>query len=197
MKARKFWKKALRIKYLLALLMVLALSVVAILYFAVGLEAHTVELDNMDFTTEGFVDYQGKTDINKAKKVGETKDYIMFMNEDTTIVSVVVKSSLKAGEDPNNPASYAIKYDSANTKDGAPVAQYANFNLTFASGDISNPVTKTLDAFTQSVKFSNVLTGLDEKHYQIKYTEAEKFSRGEGAYGQGTLAPRLRARPSR
>ena len=174
MKARKFWKKALRIKYLLALLIVLALSVVAILYFAVGLEAHTVELDNMDFTTEGFVDYQGKTDINKAKKVGETKDYIMFMNEDTTIVSVVVKSSLKAGEDPNNPASYAIKYDSANTKDGAPVAQYANFNLTFASGDISNPVTKTLDSFTQSVKFSNVLTGLDEKHYQIKYNEAEK-----------------------
>ena len=174
MKARKFWKKALRIKYLLALLIVLALSVVAVLYFAVGLEAHTVELDNMDFTTEGFVDYQGKTDINKAKKVGETKDYIMFMNEDTTIVSVVVKSSLKAGEDPNNPASYAIKYDSANTKDGAPVAQYANFNLTFASGDISNPVTKTLDSFTQSVKFSNVLTGLDEKHYQIKYNEAEK-----------------------
>ena len=174
MKARKFCKKALRIKYLLALLIVLALSVVAVLYFAVGLEAHTVELDNMDFTTEGFVDYQGKTDINKAKKVGETKDYIMFMNEDTTIVSVVVKSSLKAGEDPNNPASYAIKYDSANTKDGAPVAQYANFNLTFASGDISNPVTKTLDSFTQSVKFSNVLTGLDEKHYQIKYNEAEK-----------------------
>ena len=174
MKARKFWKKVLTIKYLIALLIVLALSVVAVLYFAVGLEASTIELDNMDFTTEGFVDYQGKTDINTAKKVGETKDYIMFINEDTTIVSVVVKSSLKVGENPNDPASYAIKYDSANTKEGAPVAQYANFNLTFASGDISNPVTKTLDSFTQSVKFSNVLTGLDEKHYQIKYNEAEK-----------------------
>ena len=174
MKARKFWKSVLTIKYLIALLIVLALSVVAVLYFAVGLEPNTIELDNMDFTTEGFVDYANKTDINKAKKVGETKDYIMFINEDTTVVSVVVKSSLKVGQDPNNPTSYAVKYDSASTKEGAPVAQYANFNLTFASGDISNPVTKTLDSFTQSVKFSNVLTGSDEKHYQIKYNESEK-----------------------
>ena len=171
MKARKFWKKVLTIKYLVAFLIIVALSVVAVLYFAVGLEPNTIELDNIDFTTEGFEDYQNKTDINKTKKVGETNDYIMFINEDTTIVSVVVKSSLKTGEDPNNPESYAVKYDSANTKEGAPVAQYANFNLTFSSGDISNPVTKTLDSFTQSVKFSNVLTGLDEKHYQIKYNE--------------------------
>ena len=80
MKARKFWKRVLTIKYLIALLIVLALSVVAVLYFAVGLEPNTIELDNMDFTAEGFVDYANKTDIDKAKKVGETKDYIMFIN---------------------------------------------------------------------------------------------------------------------
>lgn len=176
MKARKFWKRVLTIKYLIALLIVLALSAVAILYFAVGLEPNTIELDNIEFSTEGFENFLGKTSeqTNKAKKVGETDKYIMFMNEDTTIVSVVVKSSLKPGEDPNKPTSYAIKYDSANTQEGSPVAKYANFNLTYASGDISNPVTKTLDSFSQSVKFSNVLTGGDEKHYQIKYNEAEK-----------------------
>lgn len=176
MKARKFWKHVLTIRYLVALLIVIALGIFGILYFAVGLEANAIEVDNIKFDTEGFENFANKEadKINTAKKVGETDKYIMFINEDTTVVSVAVKSSLKAGENPNDPKSYAIKYDSANTKEGSPVAQYANFNLTYSSNDLSKPVTKTLDSYSQSVKFSNVLTGGDEKHYSIRYNEAEK-----------------------
>ena len=60
MRARKFWKKVLTIKYLVALLIVLALGVVAIFYFAVGLDPVKLEIDNLEFTTEGFVDYSTK-----------------------------------------------------------------------------------------------------------------------------------------
>ena len=176
MKARKFWKHVLTIRYLVALLIVIALGIFGILYFAIGIDANAIEVDNIKFDTEGFEKFadKSKEKINTAKKVGETDKYIMFMNEDTTVVSVVVKSSLKEGADAKDPNSYAIKYDSANTKEGAPVAQYANFNLTYSSNDLSKPVTKTLDSFSQSVKFSNVLTGGDEKHYSIRYNEAEK-----------------------
>lgn len=176
MRARKFWKKVLTIKYLVALLIVLALGVVAIFYFAVGLDPVKLEIDNLEFTTEGFVDYstKKKEELNTAKLVGETKKYKMFINEDTTIVSVVVKSSLKDGEDPNNPNSYAIKYDSASTKEGSPISQYANFNLTYANGDLSNQFTKTLDSYSQSVNFYDSITGDNKKEYQIKYDEANK-----------------------
>lgn len=174
MRARKFWKKVLTIKYLVALLIVIALGIVAVLYFAVGLDPNTIEIDNIDFSSEGFENFNGKEDVDTAKVVGENDDYIMFMNEDTTIVTVAVKSSLKAGADKYDPKNYAVKYDSANTQEGSPVAKYANFNLTYSSNDLSNPVTKTLDSFSQSVKFSNVLTGGDEKHYSIKYLPEEK-----------------------
>ncbi len=173
MKARKFWKSVLKIKYLVALLIVIALSVVAVLYFAVGITPNTIKLDNMEFSSEGFENFAGKSDeeTNKCKKVAETDKYIMFINESTTIVTVAVKSSLISGQDKNDPKSYKIKYDTASTKEGAILPDLANFTLTYSSTEISKPVTKTLDSYTSSVRFSNVLTGQEDKHYSIKYLE--------------------------
>ena len=55
MKARKFWKKVLRIRTLVIAILVIVIGAFTISYFGYTLSAHTIELDNMDFSTDGFI----------------------------------------------------------------------------------------------------------------------------------------------
>lgn len=212
---RKFWKRVLKVKYLVALLILIALGIVATVYFTVGLDENFVKLDNIDFKyDETFTNFYGKdspvfnsdsqtwwvgdedtkisnplakftekdgcwyiddvntnikTDMESSKVINENKDYIMFIDEVTTIVTLAVKNSLVDGGDKNNPNDYVIKYTSAQT-DGREEKQ-ANLYIGYNSTNLANLNNGTFDTYTKSVAFYNELTGKNDKHYAIKYLD--------------------------
>lgn len=276
MKARKFWKKALRVRYLVALLIVICLGVVLTVYLTVGLDANTIKIDdNVAYNLEGFKDFSNqaepvykkdttktwwidsfdtglsdsqasytekngtwhfanvstnqkfkegsrmaynndtktwwlvygdedfdsedkdlklayenvefevksnmwyitdldtkiKTDMESSKIVGENNDYIMFLDEITTIVTVCTKNSLVRNGDKNNPNDYAIKYESA--KSNGVNDKKANLLIHYESTNLANLNNSDIDTYTKSVSYYNELTGDSDKHYEIK-TENNK-----------------------
>ena len=173
MRGRKFAKRILKVKYLVALLILICLGTIGIIYFAVGIDANAIEIDNMDFTTEGFENYFEKSDseINTNKIVSQNEKFIMFIDESTTIVTVCEKDSLIEGTTGQKSTDYRIKYSSAATAEGAPIAQLGNFNLTYSSTNISYPVTKTINSYTSSVKYVDGITLEEQRRYSIKYEE--------------------------
>lgn len=174
MRARRFWKKVISLKYIVALLIIICIAVVGIVYFTVDLDAYQIPIDNMEFDTEGFEDYSLKTEeeLNEAYVVGENEKFIMFIDEKTTIITVCEKTSLQFGLDPAKPASYKVKYSSAsrNTLD----SELSNLEVSYASSDISKPEIGYLNGFEKSVNFKNPLTGVSERHYEIKYLTVEE-----------------------
>lgn len=169
MKARKFFKKLISIRWIVAILIVLCLGIVATVYFTVGLSAHTVDIENMPFDREGFVDFNGKKeeDVNQNYVVGENDEYKMFFDENTTIVTMCVKDTLKVGRVGNKPDDYGTIYRSANA-DGIE-SKRANFELGYAGTNVAKPVNNSFNSYANSVKFVNGLTNEVEKHYAVKY----------------------------
>lgn len=217
LKMRKFMKKALRVRYLILLLMVVLVVVVVGLYVKKDLVVNAIELDNVQFSTEGFEEFLGKDEprfdttyntwwigdtdtkirgsqaevaeingnwwidgtdtgikatMDQNKLVSENDKYIMFIDEMTTIVTIVDKRSLKAGGDKNNPNDYIIKYSSAMANGNAAVK--SNFVLSYASTDIAKPVNNEINAFSQSVNYVDLFSGTVQRHYNIKYIPEEK-----------------------
>lgn len=171
MKMRKFWKKFLRVRTLLIIVLIVLVGIFAFAYLNKPLAENKITVDNMEFTTDGFVDYSkvAEKDLKTNKVVAENKKYKMFLDETTTIMTTVVKSSLKSGGDANNPEDYAVKYTTAET-DGLPATK-ANFALKYSSTDIAKSENKEFNAYNQSVSYINSLTNEKERHYQIKYLE--------------------------
>lgn len=177
MKSRKFMKKLLTVRWMLALLIVLALGVVAICYFAVGLDVQRVEIDNIEFDgseENGFINYQTKAEgeLKTNLVVGENDKYVMFLDEETTIVTVAVKSTLISNGDPKNPKDYKVTYSSADPE-GATGSSKANFTVTYSSSDISNPGVKDFNSNQKSVNYTNTITGEQERRYSIKFMKEE------------------------
>ena len=77
MRARKFWKRYISVRYILATLIVICVAIVGIVYFTVDLEAYEIPVDNMEFDTEGFEDYSTKdeSEMNEEYIVGENDKY--------------------------------------------------------------------------------------------------------------------------
>lgn len=214
LKMRKFLKNILKVKYFIVLLLLIVVGVVIGLYFRTDLKANKINIDNLQFNTEGFKSFNGIEepividnewwigDVNtgiKAKEqlreidgywwLGDTNTNIkatmdtnrvvaendklkMFINEMTTIVTVVEKASLKDGGDENNPDDYAVKYSSAS--ETGTVSQRANFNIAYANTSFSGAKgVSSFNSFSSSVNFENVLTKLYERHYEIKYLVEE------------------------
>ena len=177
MKARKFWKSFLRIRTLVIAIIVIVIGVFAISYFGYTLSAHTIEIDNMEFSIDGFTDFNtvDESNMNSSRKVSETDKYILFMDEKTTILTVALKDSLKSGADANLSSSYSKVYTTANAE--AENEQSSNFSLQFTSSSISSVYSNTYNSYAYSVNFKNELTNTNERHYEIKYLTKEKDGR--------------------
>lgn len=280
MKKRKFMKKLLSVKYIVAILIVLCLGIVATVYFTVGIDAITLDesdYNNLGYSLDGFTDYNGKvepvykknttktwwignvdtelsdsqaeftekngtwhfsnintkveakdgdypayseetktwwilstdatkkgtdlkvgyknvefeatvsenrkywyivdldsevkSELSSAKIVGENTDYVMFLDEITTIVTVCTKKSQLKNTDGTHPDDYAIKYQSART-DGADEKK-SNLTIHYESTNLANLNNGDMDIFTKSVSYYNELTGDSDKHYEIR-TEKNK-----------------------
>jgi len=112
-----------------------------------------------------------KATMYSNKVVTENDKYIMFIDELTTIVTIAEKDSLIPGGDAKLASDYTIKFSSAISNGNA--ASKGNFALTYASTNIAKPENKELNVYSQSISYKNVLTGLSERHYGIKYLNEE------------------------
>ena len=173
MRSRKFMKKALRVRYLLALLIVLCFGIVALVYFTTGLDKYTIEANNIEFTTEGFESFEGKVDdeLNKEKIVSENDDFIMFFDETTTIITVAEKSSAISNDpaDKEKLSNYSKVYTTADANGSG--SSKSNFELTYASSEVTSTVNGKYDAYNYSINYKNELENTFEKHYAVKYLD--------------------------
>lgn len=90
MKMRKFLKKILRVKYLILLLAIVLVAVVAGLYIKKDLVANRVNLDNMEFSTEGFDNFYKKDEpkydsTSKTWWIGEVDTKIKGQGSAVTV----------------------------------------------------------------------------------------------------------------
>ncbi len=113
-----------------------------------------------------------KATMDSNRIVADNDKFRMFMDEMSTIVTVVDKTSLIPGKAGDNPDDYIIKYSSAN--ENGSISQKANFSISYANTRFSGKKgVSSFNSYSSSVNFENVLTKLYERHYEIKYLEEE------------------------
>ncbi|MFA6889847.1 MAG: hypothetical protein WCQ80_02365, partial [Bacilli bacterium] len=91
----------LKLKYIVSYMIILAVIIVALLYFVGGLTVTTLEKDNLTFDETGFINFNsGQTDdigdpievtYDHDKIVAENDTYALIIDEETTIARVVDK----------------------------------------------------------------------------------------------------------
>lgn len=167
----------LKIKYIVPLLIVIAVGTIAGLYFIGDLKINYIESDNIAFSEEGFINFnsiqyddEGKAYTpelvyNEHKVIGENDKYILVLDEKTTIATVYFKNSGTAADY----SDYEIFYQTANPN--ASNADGANIVIDYASKSSGKSLPGSLNTLQHSVKFNNSLTGKDESYYKIKYLE--------------------------
>ncbi len=162
-------------KRIVALMLVLAIGVTLGVYFIGGMDPLKLEYDNIDFDESQFTDftssggvagtgnkyYRTDEDGNKVEvlfndkvKVSENDKYIMYLNEYTTVFSVVEKATNRT-----------IYTSAQNTND----ATGANLIVRYAQKSNGKIMATGMDTLNFSVAFENALTGEKEKHYKINY----------------------------
>lgn len=176
--------KFLTFKRVTALVLVLAIGIIAGIYFFAGVKAFTIDYDNVKFDETGFIDFQssggvagtnykfyretenGEEEVvfNKNKKIDENEKYFMYLDEETTIFTIVDKTTS------------AVVYSSAldqtlNDPNAKNDRTAANLSVRYARKSDGKFMDTIMDTYRYSVAFENSLTGELEKHYKIKYLE--------------------------
>ena len=92
-------KKYLKIKFILPLLLIVALTTFLLMFFVGALKPANVDYtnDNIEFSLEGFENILEKADneLSKAKYVADNDEYCMVIDETTTIVNTELEPTLK------------------------------------------------------------------------------------------------------
>ena len=159
--------KYLSFKYILPSILVIVLVVLLGLFFIGGLKKGVVAFDNEDFDEEGFTDFsvltkEEEAGINRSKLVGHNTNYVMMINEDSTIVSIYRK---KSGWSEANPTANAdLMYTSA--QPNGEVEAKSNIILEYVNKHGS---TTSLTSYAKSVQYANITTGTYNRYYKIRY----------------------------
>lgn len=161
----------IKLKYIIPSLLVIAIGITLGIFFFGGLEASSIEYNNLEWTTDGFTNFNTVTEdnINKEKLVGHNAKYAMVIDESTTIVSVYEKKSGWSESAPTKNATFL--YASAD-KAGDNEAK-SNVVLEYYN---ENGKTSTISSFAKSVQYENVTTGGKERYYQVRYGEDDSFN---------------------
>lgn len=165
--------KFLRLKYIIPSLLLIALIIVAILFFTSGLQKTVLAFDNIEFSEEDFWDLSTiskaeESELNKARLVADNGKYAMVIDETTTIVSIYEKLSGWTKENPTSKATLLYSSAQANGETEAKsnvVLEYYN----------SNGKTTSLTSYNKSVQYLNITTGDNKRYYKLRYNEDEGY----------------------
>lgn len=167
----------LKIKYIVPLLIVIAVGVLVGLFFIGALGTTEIENDNIEFSEEGFIDFNtiqydedGKEYIadikyNNSKLIGENDKYLLVFDEETTIGTIYKKGTGTAADY----SDYEVVYTTAQT--GTLSNNGANLIIDYAYKSNGRSLTTPLNSMQHSVKFFNSLTNQYEGHYKLKYLD--------------------------
>lgn len=167
--------KYLKLRLIIPSLIVVMLIVLVILFFAGGLQAASFTYDNIEWNESGFISPEalvenGSTSwlmngeaINTKRYVADTDKYVMYINEDTTIISIYEKLE---GWTKDDTTKEKLMYVSANI-DGSSADEKSN--ITLYPIDENGKILNSLATYDKSVAYSNYLAGTTEKHYSLRY----------------------------
>ena len=86
-------KKYLKIKFILPLLLIVALTTFLLMFFVGALKPANIDYtkDNIEFSLEGFTNIleANPSELNTQKYVADNEEYCMIIDETTTIVTII------------------------------------------------------------------------------------------------------------
>lgn len=174
--------KNLKLRVILPSILVVIIVAMVLAFFTGGLEAGAISKDNIEWTEEGFIspvsqiengnvkwylgtDSEGnKLPINTRKLVAEKGNYRMYLNEDTTVITIV---EYLGKDDKGNDVERVI-YTTAND-DGDSADEKSNITIYYY--DANGKLSTGFNSFDKSVNYENRVQGRNEKRYSIRYNE--------------------------
>lgn len=161
--------KYFKLKYILSAALLILVTVFLILFFVGNLKASSVEYNNVEWNTDGFVDAQAKVDakekLETSKLVAEKGNYAMVINEDTTIISIIEKD---ADWSESNFTSGRVMYTTASTDTKATAAEQSNVILSYFDTDNKEQV---FNSYEYSIAYEDRMKGATFKYYQLRYID--------------------------
>ena len=166
--------KFLRLRIIVPSLIVIMLGILVLTFFVGGLKAASFEYDNLEWNEDGFVRPEmviidgnkkwlmNDVDINTRKYVTDNEKYVMYIDEDTTVISIYQKLE---GWTKDDKTKEKLLYQTANTSSNF-AEEKSNVTLYYYD---SNGKLASLNSFDNSVKYENKLKGQDEKYYSLRY----------------------------
>lgn len=173
--------KFLKLRIIVPSLIVIMLLIIVLMFFVGGLEAASLKYNNIEWLEDNFLtptsEYtkDGKTIwkingelINNRKYITDNEKYVMYVNEDTTIVSIFEKLD---GWTKDNASKEKLLYTSA-IENGSSSEEKSNVSMYYYddNGNLS-----MISSFDNSVNYLNRLAGQREKHYKIRYNSDGTF----------------------
>ena len=166
--------KFLRLRIIVPSLIVIMLGILVLTFFVGGLKAASFEYDNLEWNEDGFVRPEmviidgnkkwlmNDVDINTRKYVTDNEKYVMYIDEDTTVISIYQKLE---GWTKDDKTKEKLLYQTANTSSNF-AEEKSNVTLYYYD---SNGKLASLNSFDNSVKYENELKFIarDEKLKQL------------------------------
>lgn len=162
--------KNLKLKVILPSILIVVIAVMLVAFFTGGLEAGAASYTNEPWTTNGFLTPESAYDDNSNpiwlvggkqietnKLVAKNENYEMYINEDTTVVSIY-----KINADKSLKFIYSTASATSSVAD-----EKSNLNLYYY--DPYGKLSTGLNVYEKSIKYSNKIKGTDEKHYSLRY----------------------------
>jgi len=209
MKFKRFMFKVLRLKVLIPILIVIIAGVLLLAYFFGGIKATAYDTSdtNLSFNINDFTSYESKTydaaefqdlcaEIATGKYktwIAQNDKYVMYMDTATTIVYVfqieddaIVTGQKQEGTDYPKIDITKCKICYQSAKENYTGAEGANFLLSYADSTTGNTLATEFNTMTNSVFYTNSLTGEIEQHYYLKNVDnGIQVFYGVGAFSAG------------
>ena len=177
----------LKAKFIIPALILILVIIVLMLYFVGALKANAKSFDNITFDISKFILASDQETLNKNKKIAENDNFIMYFDEDTTVVTIEDKTTGKTyssaiPSEANAEGEYVAEGQDTGLIDGGnPVLEevnkkslLSNFVLYYIKKD-GKESGSSLNVIENSVAFKNELTGEYERHYSFYENQEEGF----------------------
>ena len=176
----------LKAKFIIPALIVILAVIVLLLYFVGALKANAKSFDNIPFDLSKFVVASEQETLNKNKKIAENANFIMYFDEDTTVVTIEDKATHKLyttaiPSEANAEGEYIAEAQDTGLLDSEnnPILEnvdkktlMSNFILYYIKKDGKESGTG-LNVIENSVAFKNELLGGYERHYSFYENQEE------------------------